>query len=520
MLTARRLTPPSPRARCSPRLAGQRAAGVRSRPASQPRTAPSTSPAASAAHRHACSLGRGRQGSTRSVRGAADRSGTPQVPSSHGAAAGTTAGRCDARRLHRAVRRPDGRHDRLGDPRPVRRRLPARGRVARRRHAVHHARCRSTPSASCCPTCSRPRAPRRCSTAPARATRAARADLRRHGASRASRPRPTTSSSPSAASRRSTSSPASSATPATSSSPRRRRTSARSARSRPTRREVLHVPMDEHGLVPDALREARGAARRAPSSSTRSPTSTTRPAPRSRTPGATRCWRSARRPGSSCSRTTRTACSASTARRSARSRRAPASTTSSTSGRSARPSRRACGSAGCSRRTPCARSWCWPPRRRVLCPPALNQMAVVEYLSTQDWQGQVEVFKGIYRERRDAMLDVAAAAHAGRHHLDAPRRRLLRLDDAAGGARREGDAAAGDHRADRVRAGHRLLRRRAGPARAAPVVLLPRARPHPRGRPPPRRRRRGRARAAVDVRPHHPRRSTSAAVQTPAPDMA
>ena len=41
----------------------------------------------------------------------------------------------------------------------------------------------------------------------------------------------------------------------------------------------------------------------------------------------------------------------------------------------------------------------------VLCPPALNQLAVVEYLSTQDWQGQVEVFKGIYRERRDAMLD-------------------------------------------------------------------------------------------------------------------
>jgi 2-aminoadipate transaminase len=40
----------------------------------------------------------------------------------------------------------------------------------------------------------------------------------------------------------------------------------------------------------------------------------------------------------------------------------------------------------------------------VLCPPALNQMVVVEYLTTQDWQGQVEVFKGIYRERRDALL--------------------------------------------------------------------------------------------------------------------
>jgi 2-aminoadipate transaminase len=41
----------------------------------------------------------------------------------------------------------------------------------------------------------------------------------------------------------------------------------------------------------------------------------------------------------------------------------------------------------------------------VLCPPALNQMVVVEYLSTQDWQGQIEVFKDLYRERRDAMLD-------------------------------------------------------------------------------------------------------------------
>lgn len=41
----------------------------------------------------------------------------------------------------------------------------------------------------------------------------------------------------------------------------------------------------------------------------------------------------------------------------------------------------------------------------VLCPPALNQMAVVEYLSTQDWQGQVRVFQELYRERRDAMLD-------------------------------------------------------------------------------------------------------------------
>ena len=45
----------------------------------------------------------------------------------------------------------------------------------------------------------------------------------------------------------------------------------------------------------------------------------------------------------------------------------------------------------------------------VLCPPALNQMAVVEYLTTQDWQGQIEVFKGLYQERRDAMLDSLAS---------------------------------------------------------------------------------------------------------------
>ncbi len=41
----------------------------------------------------------------------------------------------------------------------------------------------------------------------------------------------------------------------------------------------------------------------------------------------------------------------------------------------------------------------------VLCPPQLNQMVVAEYLSTQDWQGQIGAFQGMYRERRDAMLE-------------------------------------------------------------------------------------------------------------------
>ncbi len=41
----------------------------------------------------------------------------------------------------------------------------------------------------------------------------------------------------------------------------------------------------------------------------------------------------------------------------------------------------------------------------VLCPPQLNQLVVVDYLTTQDWRGQIEVFKDLYRERRDATLD-------------------------------------------------------------------------------------------------------------------
>jgi DNA-binding transcriptional MocR family regulator len=40
----------------------------------------------------------------------------------------------------------------------------------------------------------------------------------------------------------------------------------------------------------------------------------------------------------------------------------------------------------------------------TLCPPTLNQTIVSRYLATHDWQGQIEVFRENYRERRDAML--------------------------------------------------------------------------------------------------------------------
>jgi len=41
----------------------------------------------------------------------------------------------------------------------------------------------------------------------------------------------------------------------------------------------------------------------------------------------------------------------------------------------------------------------------VLCPPAISQMAVSAYLREHAWLDQVKVFREMYRERRDALLD-------------------------------------------------------------------------------------------------------------------
>lgn len=40
----------------------------------------------------------------------------------------------------------------------------------------------------------------------------------------------------------------------------------------------------------------------------------------------------------------------------------------------------------------------------TLCPPAFNQMLTSEYLRDFDWQAQLDVSRGIYRQRRDATL--------------------------------------------------------------------------------------------------------------------
>ncbi|TDV50814.1 PLP-dependent aminotransferase family protein [Actinophytocola oryzae] len=40
----------------------------------------------------------------------------------------------------------------------------------------------------------------------------------------------------------------------------------------------------------------------------------------------------------------------------------------------------------------------------TLCPPTLNQMIVSRYLATHDWKGQIKSFQSAYRDRRDALV--------------------------------------------------------------------------------------------------------------------
>jgi 2-aminoadipate transaminase len=44
----------------------------------------------------------------------------------------------------------------------------------------------------------------------------------------------------------------------------------------------------------------------------------------------------------------------------------------------------------------------------VLCPPSFSQLAVSRYLATQPWQQQIKVYQELYRERRDALIEALA----------------------------------------------------------------------------------------------------------------
>jgi 2-aminoadipate transaminase len=41
----------------------------------------------------------------------------------------------------------------------------------------------------------------------------------------------------------------------------------------------------------------------------------------------------------------------------------------------------------------------------ILSPSAINELVVSDYLANADWKGQIDTFRGLYRERRDALLD-------------------------------------------------------------------------------------------------------------------
>ncbi|CAN5679301.1 PLP-dependent aminotransferase family protein [soil metagenome] len=56
----------------------------------------------------------------------------------------------------------------------------------------------------------------------------------------------------------------------------------------------------------------------------------------------------------------------------------------------------------------------------VLCPPAFSQVAISTYLQDYLWLEQVKTFRELYRERRDAMLDALPAALPPESHWTRP----------------------------------------------------------------------------------------------------
>jgi DNA-binding transcriptional MocR family regulator len=45
----------------------------------------------------------------------------------------------------------------------------------------------------------------------------------------------------------------------------------------------------------------------------------------------------------------------------------------------------------------------------ILCPSAFSQMTVSTYLATSDWMAQIKIYRELYRERRDAMIESLTA---------------------------------------------------------------------------------------------------------------
>ena len=163
---------------------------------------------------------------------------------------------------------------------------------------------------------------------------------------------------------------------------------------------------------------------------------------------------------SSCSRTTPTACWASTASRPARDAR-HRRTASSTSGSFSKTF--AAGLRVGWAVAPHARAREARARQRVgdPVPVAYTQLDRLD-LPGDRAAGcdQIKIFRELYRERRDAPARVARRDCCRRARPGPAPTAASTLGHPARGARRQGDAAARGHRAGRLRARHRLLRRR------------------------------------------------------------
>ena len=85
---------------------------------------------------------------------------------------------------------------------------------------------------------------------------------------------------------------------------------------------------------------------------------------------------------------------------------------------------------------------------------------MTQYLSTMPWREQLKTYREIYRERRDALLSALSDLMPAGTTWTHPAGGLFVWATLPDGPRLEGDDAAGDRRPGRVRAGHRLLRRR------------------------------------------------------------
>ena len=336
------------------------------------------------------------------------------------------------------------------DPGPVRRRVPARGRLARRRHAVHCAPCRSTPSARC----SRSWSPTRGAAALQYGSgqgdpRAARADLRvmaLEGIEAHPDDVVVTVGSQQALDlvTRIFIDPGDVVLAEAPSY-----VGALGDVRGPTRPRSCTSRWTTTGWCPTALREAiaalRPRGRAARSSSTRcpnfhNPAGVTLVAAR----GGPRCSRSASAPACSCSRTTRTACSASTATPlpALRARRPATGVIYLGSfSKTFAPGPAGRLGAGAARRTGEARAR--RPRRRC-CARRRSPSSRSSDLPRAPSRGRS-------RSRCSGRCTASAATRCSTRstsmmpagtHLDPAGRRLLRLADAARGPRREGDAAA------------------------------------------------------------------------------